>query len=89
MPFEKVSPIPTSPPLSLSFEPVCLESFNDSRECMFKFDGQMRLCFNELSLFEECVHDPVRFDKFNKLATEVQKTPKEFFVQAVRRDYWN
>ena len=28
----------------LTFEPVCLDSFNDARECMFKLDGHMRLC---------------------------------------------
>ena len=49
---------------SLSFEPVCLEAFNDARECLFKLDGQMRVCEPELNLFEECVHDPVRFEKF-------------------------
>jgi hypothetical protein len=49
---------------SLTFEPVCLEAFNDARECLFKLDGQMRVCEPELALFEECVHDPVRFDKF-------------------------
>jgi hypothetical protein len=49
---------------NLSFEPICLESFNDARECMFKMDGQMRVCEPELNLFEECVHDPVRFEKF-------------------------
>lgn len=29
---------------NLKFEPVCLDSFNDARECMFKMDGHMRLC---------------------------------------------
>ena len=24
---------------NLTFEPVCLESFNDARECLFKMDG--------------------------------------------------
>ena len=65
---------------NLHFEPVCLEAFNDARECMFKLDGQMRLCHNELELFEECVHDPVRFDKFQKLATPVQKNSKRFLL---------
>ena len=49
---------------SLSFEPICLEPFNDARECLFRLDGQMRVCEPELNLFEECVHDPVRFEKF-------------------------
>ena len=49
---------------NLSFEPVCLESFNDARECLFRLDGQMRVCEPELNLFEECVYDPKRFAKF-------------------------
>ena len=49
---------------NLTFEPVCLESFNDARECLFRLDGQMRVCEPELNLFEECVHDPKRYAKF-------------------------
>ena len=49
---------------NLTFEPVCLDSFNDARECLFKMDGLLRVCEPELNLFEECVHDPVRFEKF-------------------------
>ena len=49
---------------SLTFEPVCLDSFNDARECLFKMDGLLRVCEPELNLFEECVHDPVRYEKF-------------------------
>ena len=74
---------------NLQFEPVCLNSFNDARECLFKLDGQMRLCHNELELFEECVHDPVRYDKFQKLATPVQQIPKDFFAMCISKDYWN
>ena len=49
---------------NLSFEPVCLESFNNARECLFRLDAQMRVCEPELNLFEECVHDPERYVKF-------------------------
>ena len=49
---------------NLKFEPICVDSFNDARECLFRLDGQMRVCEPELNLFEECVHDPVRFEKF-------------------------
>ena len=49
---------------NLKFEPICLEPFNDARECLFKMDGLLRVCEPELNLFEECVHDPVRFEKF-------------------------
>ena len=49
---------------NLTFEPVCLEAFNDARECLFKLDGQMRVCEPELNLFEECRHDPKKYAKF-------------------------
>ena len=74
---------------NLHFEPVCLESFNDARECLFRLEGQMRLCHNELELFEECTHDPVTFDKFTKLATPTQRMPKDFFTSLATKDYWN
>ena len=54
---------------NLTFEPVCLDAFNDARECMFKMEGQMRVCEPELHLFEECVHDPKAFARFQALAT--------------------
>ncbi|CDW91365.1 UNKNOWN [Stylonychia lemnae] len=73
---------------SLSFEPVCLEPFNDARECLFRLDGQMRVCEPELNLFEECVHDPVRFEKFQRLATPVQRMPKDYFSTIVRKNYF-
>ena len=34
---------------NLKFEPVCLEPFNDARECLFRMDGLMRVCEPELS----------------------------------------
>ena len=49
---------------NLYIEPVCLDAFNDARECLFRLDGQMRVCEPELNLVEECIHDPVRFAKF-------------------------
>ena len=74
---------------NLRFEPVCLNAFNDARECLFKLDGQMRLCHNELDLFEECVHDPKRFEKFERLATPVQRQPKQFFGFIMSQNYDN
>ena len=64
---------------NLTFEPVCLDAFNDCRECLFKLDGQMRVCEPELHLFEECVHDPARFAKFKAMATPGQRVPKDYF----------
>ena len=72
----------------LKFEPVCLEPFNDARECLFKMDGQMRVCEPELNLFDECVHDPKRFAKFQSLATPTQRAPKNYFSTIVKKDYF-
>jgi hypothetical protein len=74
---------------NLQFEPVCLESFNDARECLFRLDGQLRMCEPELNLFEECVHDPYQFEKFQRLATPVQQMPKNYFTTIIRKNYFN
>ena len=60
------------------FEPVCLEAFNDARECLFQTDGQVRLCENELNLFEECQHDPIVYSQFVKMGTLRQRRFKDF-----------
>ena len=73
---------------NLQFEPVCLEAFNDARECMFKMEGQMRVCEPELNLFEECVHDPKAFARFQALATPVQREAKDYFTTIIRKNYF-
>ena len=73
---------------NLTFEPVCLDPFNDARECMFKMEGQMRVCEPELNLFEECVHDPKAFAKFQALATPQQRNPKDYFTTVIRKNYF-
>ena len=73
---------------NLTFEPVCLDSFNDARECLFKMDGQMRVCEPELNLFEECVHDPKRYAKFQALATPAQREAKDYFTTVIRKNYF-
>ena len=73
---------------NLTFEPVCLEAFNDARECLFRLDGQLRVCEPELNLFEECVHDPKRFAKFQAMATPAQQVPKDYFATVIRRNYF-
>ena len=74
---------------NLTFEPVCLEAFNDARECLFRLDGQMRVCEPELNLFEECVHDPKRFAKFQAMATPAQRVPKDYFATIIRKNYFH
>ena len=73
---------------NLKFEPICLDPFNDARECMFKMEGQMRVCEPELNLFEECVHDPKAFARFQALATPVQREAKDYFTTVVRKNYF-
>ncbi len=60
----------------MKFEPVCLEAFNDARECLFQTESHVRLCENELHLFEECQHDPVAYSEFLNLSTMRQKKTK-------------
>ena len=74
---------------NLTFEPVCLEPFNDARECLFRLDGQMRVCEPELNLFEECVHDPKRYASFQQMATPGQRVPKDFFATIIRKNYFH
>ena len=72
----------------MTFEPVCLDAFNDARECLFKMDGQMRICEPEINLFEECVYDPKAFARFQKLATPQQREAKDYFTTTIRKNYF-
>ena len=72
----------------LEFEPVCLDSFNDARECLFKMDGQMRVCEPEINQFEECVHDPKAFARFQALATPVMREAKDYFSTTIKKNYF-
>jgi hypothetical protein len=73
---------------NLEFEPICLDSFNDARECLFKMDGQMRVCEPELNQFEECRHDPKAFARFKALATPVQREAKDWFSTTIKKNYF-
>jgi len=59
-------------------EPLCLDSFNDARECMFKADGNLYNCRETIKLFVNCQKDPTDFKDFLAASTEVQKKPKTF-----------
>ena len=67
---------------------MCKDSFNDACECLFKIDGQMRVCEPELNLFEECVHDPKAFAQFQSLATPVQHEAKDYFSTIYGKNYF-
>ena len=73
---------------NLEFEPICLDSFNDARECLFKMEGQMRVCGPELNQFEECRHDPKAFARFKALATPVQREAKDWFSTTIKKNYF-
>ena len=51
-------------------------------------DGQMRVCEPDINLFEECVHDPKAFAKFQALATPAQREAKNYFSTIIRRNYF-
>jgi len=48
----------------------------------------MRVCEPELNYFEECVHDPKSFARFQALATPVQREAKDYFTTIIRKDYF-
>ena len=73
---------------NIEFEPICLDAFNDARECLFKMEGQMRICEPEINLFEECVHDPVAFARFQSLATPAQREAKDYFSTTIKKNYF-
>ena len=60
----------------MTFEPICLDAFNDARECLFQTESNVRLCERELGLFEECVHDPTTYARFLQLGTATQRQAK-------------
>ena len=67
---------------------MCNDAFNDARECLFKMDGQMRICEPELNLFEECVHDPKSYARFQAMATPVQREARDYFATIQRKNYF-
>lgn len=65
-------------------DPICLHSFNDARECLFKADGNMYNCKPYLNEYVHCQKDPVDFKSFLEAATKKQKLPKKFDFVAYR-----
>ena len=48
----------------------------------------MRICEPELNLFEECVHDPKSFARFQAMATPVQREARDYFATIQRKNYF-
>jgi len=63
---------------SEKMEPLCLDSFNDARECMFKSDGNALSCREFMKLYANCQKNPEEFKSFLEASTEVQRAPKRF-----------
>ena len=69
---------------SEKMDPICLHSFNDARECLFKADGNTYNCKTFMNEFVHCQKDPVEFRAFLEAATKNQKKPKKFDFVAWR-----
>ena len=59
-------------------EPLCLDTFNDARECMFQSDGNVYNCRPYIKLFGNCQRNPVEFKDFLEASTDQQKKPRRF-----------
>jgi hypothetical protein len=70
-------------------EPICNRPFNEARECLYRSSLKLRLCKNELDMFEECYHDPVNYAKFEEVATPIQLDTKHYFLNISKRDVIN
>lgn len=54
---------------SEKLDPVCLSSFNDARECMFKSDGNLYNCKTWINQFKHCQSNPTSFVEFLEAST--------------------
>lgn len=68
-------------------DPICLGSFNDARECLFKADGNMLNCKPYLHEYAHCQKDPADFKLFLEASTTKQKLPRKFDFSANRGTY--
>ncbi len=73
--------------LSEKMDPICLGSFNDARECLFKADGNLYNCKTFLNEYVHCQKDPVDFKSFLESSTKLQKKSKKFDFVAYRGYY--
>lgn len=72
---------------NVKMEPICLNPFNEARECLFRSRMKLRFCKNQLDLFEECYHDPITYAKFEEVGTTTQLSPKDYFTGVYRKDW--
>ncbi len=62
----------------MNVQPMCLRTFNNARECLFKSDGTITSCQKWINYFEDCERNPQVWEKFEKMATEKQKQTPDF-----------
>jgi hypothetical protein len=74
----KVNTFWLNPIVSEKLEPLCLDPFNDARECMFKADGNAYNCREYIKAFGNCQRNPAEFKQFLEASTDQQKKPKTF-----------
>ena len=72
---------------SEKLEPLCLDPFNDARECMFRSDGNLYNCKEILKLYVNCQKNPVEFKDFLDASTAKQKEQKAFDFVRYRGHY--
>ena len=68
-------------------EPLCLDTFNNARECLFKSDGNVYNCRTPIKLYGNCQRDPAEFKSFLEASTEVQKKPVWYDFMRYRGHY--
>lgn len=72
---------------SEKIEPICVDTFNDARECMFKADGSLFNCRDVVNEYVYCQKDPEDFRRFLAASTATQKKPRVWDFNANRGTY--
>ena len=68
-------------------DPMCLDIFNDSRECLFKSDGNLLDCKPFLNQYVLCQKDPEDYKLFLNDSTTAQKKMIQFDFRKYRGNY--
>lgn len=68
-------------------DPICVPSFNDARECLFKGDGHLYNCRPYISEYVHCQNNPVNFKTFLEASDKHQKKSRLFDFVKYRGSY--
>ncbi|KRX02035.1 hypothetical protein PPERSA_07680 [Pseudocohnilembus persalinus] len=63
---------------SEKMDPICTLPFNDSRECLFKADGNLYNCKEWVNLYVHCQKDPLDYKSFLEASSAKQLKSKSF-----------